>query len=78
MGPLAENRLQDVSVALTRMETRRYIFRESSQEKKPELLEIHNLVTERHGHVKQAVCVSGSGTQSLTLQTKDVCHVFLQ
>lgn len=34
---MAENRLQDVSVALTRMETRLYIFRESSQEKKPEI-----------------------------------------
>lgn len=37
VGQLAENRLQDVSVALTRMETRRYIFTESSQEKKPEI-----------------------------------------
>ena len=37
MGQLAENRLQDVSVALTRMETRRYIFRENNQEKKPEI-----------------------------------------
>ena len=74
------NRLQAVRVALTRMETRLYIYEERSQEKsaRGELLEIHSLVTRSVGRwfwecspVKLGMCGSGSGTQDLILQTED-------
>ena len=70
MGQLAENRLSDVSVTLTRMETKLCISRESSQKTEArDKLDIHSLATENPGQVicdcspvEQGLCGSGSGT----------------
>ena len=81
VGQLAENRLQDVSMALTRMETRWYSSRESSQEKKPEINFLKFTILSQRAvggwlwecsPVKSGMCVSGGGTQGLTFQTEDL------
>lgn len=54
MDQLAENRRSDVSMTLTRMQTKLCISRENSQKTEAkDKLEIHSLVTENPG---QAVC----------------------